>query len=313
MRSNDATLTKKRDCCPNCGSVSHAFVYRDNFSVTGIHEYFVSHYEGSASHTNLDNLIFELAQCSNCALTYQVHVPTNDLLSQIYDVWIPKSTREELRVTRNLGYYRYLSEQVQFFIQTLNLPPHEINVLDFGFGWSEWAKMAMAYGCNVSGSELSTERIAYAQSIGLKCIEIHDLPANHFHFINTEQVFEHLVDPHDILKRLVTALTDSGIIKISVPDATNSLRKLRRSGVFSSLSPDQIMPIAPLEHINCFNYKTLVTLANTVGLKPRHPSFKKLYNSSSGWLDLKNALRLIVRPFYRHVFPKSTFIYFSLK
>jgi hypothetical protein len=36
----------------------------------------------------------------------------------------------------------------------------------------------------------------------------------------------------------------------------------------------------------------------------------QLYNAASGWLEPKEGVRTLLRPFYRHVFPKSTFAYF---
>jgi SAM-dependent methyltransferase len=312
MKHNDIQLMRKREYCPSCHSTSFVPLYSESFSGSGIKKYIDTHYKGRASRSSLDGFNYELVQCANCNLAYQIYVPTDRLLSEIYDVWIPKSAREELRGAHNLDDYRYLSEQVQFFIQHFRLPPHSINVLDFGFGWAEWAKMAMAYGCDVAGSELSQERIEYARSIGLKVVDTQELPANQFHFINTEQVFEHIVEPRELLAHLVVSLRVGGIIKISVPNSNGSLRKLKRTRDFSSLSPNEIMPIAPLEHINSFSYRSLVALANTVGLRPLRPSLRKIYNSSSGWLNIKNAIRLVIRPLYRHVFPKSTFVYFVL-
>jgi hypothetical protein len=41
------------------------------------------------------------------------------------------------------------------------------------------------------------------------------------------------------------------------------------------------------------------------------PKLRQLYNSSSGWMHPRQVLRLLTRPIYRHVFPKSTFVYFA--
>ncbi|WP_291913212.1 class I SAM-dependent methyltransferase [Accumulibacter sp.] len=237
-------------------------------------------------------------------------MPTEILLADIYDAWMPRGSREELRGDLNLDDYRYLANEVQFLIQHFRLHPKQISVLDFGFGWAEWARMAMAYGCDVSGSELSRDRIEYAESIGLNVLAVDQLPANHFHFINTEQVFEHLVDPNHLIAHLATRIRVGGILKISVPDSSRSLRKLASNPDFSSLSRDEIMPIAPLEHINSFTHKSLVALAHTAGLKRLRPSLYKLYNGSSGWLEVSGAIKLIGRHLYRHIFPKSTFAYF---
>lgn len=309
MQNNDIQLLKKREHCPSCHDTKSMPLYSESFSSEAIKKYFDMHYHGRALR-NFDDYSYELVQCTNCNLAYQLYVPTDDLLSEIYDVWIPNSAREELQgAPLDLDYYRYLSEQIQFIIQYFQLPPDSINVLDFGFGWAEWSKMAMGYGCNVVGTELSQERVEYAQSIGLKVITPEELQPQHFHYINTEQVFEHVLEPRNLLARLMNSLQIGGVIKISVPNSNSSLRKIKKRN-FYSLSRNEIMPLAPLEHVNCFTYKSLAALANSVGLKPLHPSFHKLYNSSSGWLSIKNAARLVARPIYRHVFPKSTFLYF---
>lgn len=183
-------------------------------------------------------------------------------------------------------------------------------MLDFGFGWAEWAKMAMAYGCEVAGAELSKERREYAASIGLQLVDLDDLPVRRFHFINTEQVFEHLVNPYAVLQRLAASLTQNGIIKVSVPDSKRSLNAIRRTKQLSSLSAQRIMPIAPLEHINCFEYGSLTTLGARAGLKPMRPEFRYLYNGSAGYFHPRNALKNLLRPVYRHIYPKSTYVYF---
>jgi hypothetical protein len=54
----------------------------------------------------------------------------------------------------------------------------------------------------------------------------------------------------------------------------------------------------------------LVRLAANAGLRPMRPSLRLIYNASSGWLYPRQAARLLLRPLYRHVYPKSTFVYF---
>lgn len=303
-------MMQTRERCPICRSTSFACLYREPYSGPGIKKYLDAHYEGRAT-DHADGYDYELVQCRDCGFTYQTHVPADSLLSEIYDAWIPKSELERIRSSFGLDDYRYFSEQIQFVIQHFQLPPHLLNILDFGFGWAEWSRMAMAYGCNVTGAELSQERIDYARSIGLAVAVFPGLPEKKFHFINTEQVFEHLVEPREVLQGLACSLADDGVIKISVPNSKASIQKIRQAKEFSSLSPIEIMPIAPLEHVNSFDYDSLIALGSAVGLKPLRPSLYKLYNSCSGCMDIKNASRLFARQLYRHVFPKSTFLYFT--
>lgn len=232
------------------------------------------------------------------------------MLDQIYNGWIPGTELDSDRRNYSLSDYQYLAEQVQFIIEHFGLAPSDLNVLDFGFGWGHWARMAMAYGCNVSGVELSNERMQHGQSVGIKILALADLPAQKFHFINTEQVFEHLTEPRLVLDKLVQALSVDGVIKISVPNSKKSLKKLKRLKDFDALTSEHQLVLAPMEHVNSYTHDSLVQLGRSVGLKQICPSFYKLFNSASGLLEVQKLLRVAIRPFYRHIYPRSTFIYF---
>jgi 2-polyprenyl-3-methyl-5-hydroxy-6-metoxy-1,4-benzoquinol methylase len=269
-----------------------------------------SHYEGRADTGPLSGYDYELVRCTQCELAYQRNIPADRLLSEIYDVWIPPSERERLRKERTLYDYSYMADQVHFFIDQLGLRPHEIDVLDFGMGWCEWASMARAYGCRVAGAELSVERLEHARSIGIETVDWDTIPKRQFHFIHTEQVFEHLIEPVAVLKHLARALHPNGLLLVSVPDSRAALKKAAGQK-FSALSPATIVPVQPLEHVNCFEFKTIERLAAKAGLKVKTPSLRKIYHSSSGWFGLKRVARLATRPIYRHLYPKSTFVFLA--
>jgi 2-polyprenyl-3-methyl-5-hydroxy-6-metoxy-1,4-benzoquinol methylase len=94
------------------------------------------------------------------------------------------------------------------------------------------------------------------------------LPADRFHFINTEQVFEHLVDPMAELLRLASALRPGGLVRISVPNGTAVESRLSNPDWNAAKgSPRSLNAVAPLEHINCFNHRSLETLGVRAGLR----------------------------------------------
>ena len=304
-------VMRYRQRCPSCLEAQATLLLEEPFDSPAMQHYFADHYEGRASIDCLAGQTYQLLRCSRCALAYQRAVPSDWLLGQLYDRWIPLSERERLRRAYTLNSYRYWAEQVEFLILFLNKPPHAVKVLDFGLGWGEWARMAQAYGCEVTGAELSKERIENAQHFGIPIIGGDELSNHRFDFINTEQVFEHLTEPREILQLLAACLSDRGLIKLSVPNARKTLRRVAGGALFGKLSARAIMPIAPLEHLNCFDHDTLVALAAQCGLRVVRPSFLKLCNGASGWFSLRRAAHLLVRPLYRHFYPKSTFVYFS--
>ncbi|WP_348064760.1 class I SAM-dependent methyltransferase [Polaromonas sp.] len=304
------SVMKPRTSCPACMSASLTQVYEEPYASEGIQNYLRTHYEGKASHT-ADDSLYVLTRCDRCGLSFQKYIPDDAFLGEIYNSWVPGSDFEREHRNYSLEEYRYLAEQVQFVIQHLGRPPGELHMLDFGFGWAHWSKMAMGYGCRVSGVELSQERAEHGRSVGIQVVPLDHLPDRAFHFIHTEQVFEHLVEPRAVLDRLAAALAPGGLIKISVPDAVASLEKIKRGQSFGSLSAKDKMPIAPLEHINAFDHASLVAFGKAAGLQPVRPSFFRLYNGASGLLQLKNLARVLARPVYRHVFPRNTFVYFE--
>ena len=298
-----------RSQCPGCTDHNLTVIYQEAYASDGIQSYLKRQYQGKASHT-ADDWEYALAKCNNCQLVFQKNVPSESFLKEIYDLWVPHTDIEH--ENHQLQEYEYLSSQIQFLIRHFRLPPRQLRMLDFGCGWCPWTKMAMGYGCNVVGVEVSESRINYAKSIGVEVLDLEALPPKSFQFINTEQVFEHLVDPQLILKQLTACLTSDGLIKISVPDSRPALEKLRKVEDFSLLSPNLQMSVAPLEHINSFTHDSLVAMAASVGLQTVRPRLGHLYNSASGLFSPKELVRTLVRPFYRHVYPCSTFIYFGL-
>ena len=309
MPDSKPPILARRTRCPGCHRDAPRLLFSEPLDSPGIERYMREHY-GDRVERAFAGYDYQLAQCEGCNLAFQAQVPTPALLEEIYDRWLPDTERAVVAARFGLDDYRYLAGQVEFVLGHFRLRPSQLKALDFGFGWAEWAKMALAYGIDVCGAELSQVRIDYATSVGIRVVATEALPDNEFHFINTEQVFEHLLEPGTVLKQLAAALRPGGLVKISVPDAARSIGKLLGAKSFAALSADDIMPIAPFEHINSFTYDSLVAMGRQAGLAPLRPSLRALYNGSSGWLEPKAALKRLARPIYRHVYPKSTFVYF---
>ncbi|WHZ09668.1 MAG: Methyltransferase type 12 [Burkholderiaceae bacterium] len=299
-----------RNHCPGCLSTTLSVVYRERFSSPDIQSYLRRQYAGRNTSVATAG-DYALARCGRCGLTFQQQVPDGQLLRELYEDWVSDSNLACSRGDYDLDDYRYLAEQVGLIIQHFGISPSRINILDFGFGWAQFSRMAMGYGCNVSGAELSGARISHGRSIGLKIVELDHLPKGEFQFINTEQVFEHLTEPRFVLERLLASLASDGLIKISVPDAAASLKQIGKRQSFGALSAAQQMSIAPLEHINCFSRDSLMAFGREFGLKPLRPRFSQLVNSASGLLRPKYLARTLLRPVYRHILSRGTFVYFT--
>jgi SAM-dependent methyltransferase len=300
----------ERDVCPGCSSGSFRVLIKIPYDHESVQNFLRNHYHRPPDTGPLSGWNYELLRCETCRLAFQRYVPGAMLLQDIYDRWISTKGIERDQADRTLDQSAELAQEVHFLISESGLRPGSLQVLDFGMGWSKWLKMARAFGCQVSGTDLSVERQRYARSVGIEVLDWGDIPKRRFHFINAEQVFEHLVDPGGVLGHLAAALADNGVLRISVPNARSTLRLLERNKAFGALSPWQIMSIQPLEHINSFEPATLERFGRLAGLEAFRPNLWLIYNSSSNWFSPRKAAKALLRPVYRHVWPKTTLVFF---
>jgi SAM-dependent methyltransferase len=195
---------------------------------------------------------------------YQGEILNPEGLGALYETWIGAEGSFQKRHQGSLGDKIGYARQAMQIIKACKLPPHEVRVLDFGMGWGNWLLMARAWGMQAAGLELSSERQAYARAQGLEVLSA--IPPESFHFINAEQVFEHLAEPYQVLSNCAAGLKPGGFLRIAVPDGRETRRKL---GAATWGLGD--MPSIPLEHINIFTPSSLQTFAARAGLVPLPP------------------------------------------
>jgi hypothetical protein len=153
------------------------------------------------------------------------------------------------------------------------------------------------------GVELSTAQATYAATQGVNVVSLDELPRAKFHFINSEQVFEHLVEPRGTLRRLADSLAPGGWIKLAVPDGSGIAEKLEQP----DWSSRALNPVAPLEHLNAFGRPALAELGAQAGLRRDQPPLAAFYASTIGLWPPKRIARGLARPLVRRVAPGATF------
>lgn len=297
----------KRLQCPVCQSDNLKVLYTESYESDLIKNYLDDFYnpQGGVEHEYLVGTDFSLQKCSNCDLVYQENVPNDDLMFRLYEQWIDPNIVCEARDKLPLWYYESYANQLLDLVSFFNKPPNNLEYLDFGMGWGKWCLMAKAFGCQVYGLELSKERIAYAKRNGIKVLDETDLNTHQFDYINTDQVFEHIPNPLQVLHDLVALLKPEGIIKISVPNG-NQVEHLLETMDWSAKKGHQnsLNVVAPLEHINCFKTKTIMILAEACNLELIEvPRARQNYRSKTDFL--KKLIKKMIR-----TKPKSTNLYF---
>ena len=308
-----STYFLKRQVCPACKSGKYKKIYSSRFI-----EYLESKYYLLNRPIQFEYLInseFILNECSYCGLIYQEEIPNDFLMNKIYEEWIDPVKALEENKNNSLETYLIKTQEIIALIAYFNRTPSQLNFLDFGMGWGRWCRVASALGCKSYGTELSDERIEYAKSNGIKVVSWEDLPNHKFHVINTDQVLEHIAEPLETLNYLKKALKSNGLLKISVPNGVGIKRRLIICDwTAPKSSRNSLNPVAPLEHINCFNYKSIIKMADLAGFEQIKIPLRTQYSYTIyGRKTLKVILKNMLRPVYRNLFSKGTYMFLRQK
>ena len=260
----------ERTVCPLCGSGAATTVYSSSFSEPPISTFIETHYKIPPA--VLTGAPYELVRCGDCRLLYQKWIGDLDLLSELYGSWINdhsnpdrdwKYQQDITRVWESRDCHEVLSAA-----SFLELDCTQMWTLDFGMGWALWARIARFLGCRSYGCDLSESRMEFARAHGIQTVAADELPSERFHFINTEQVMEHVVEPQRVAQRLARALVPGGVLKVSVPSGERAdLITERLVAGNCRGTREELMPVQPLEHVNCYTRSSLRNMAQSLGLK----------------------------------------------
>lgn len=253
-----------RSACPICGAASEKILIDMALTETPVATYLKSYYGGTIPELTGGRYI--LAQCLCCGSLFQHEILDDTGMDLLYEQWIRTEGSFQKKFAAPLPVRIGYARQCAQIIRAVPRPPHEIRVLDFGMGWGTWLLMARAFGMQVEGLELSPSRVEYAQRNGLKVVTSADIQPETYHFINAEQVFEHLPEPHEALKSCYQWLKPGGILRIAVPDGAKVVQRIE-SGNWTISE----MPTMPLEHINTFTPSSLRFFARQNGFTVIHP------------------------------------------
>lgn len=314
-----------REGCPACGSAQPRTVHSSKFSEGAISVFLRAWYD--IEPTILDAAPYELQRCPNCELVFQRHIGDPELMQELYTTWqahrmgvqeedpdpelLSPVYREHLRELNE----SLFAHEVMVASSFLGVPLNRMKTLDYGMGSGLWVRIAVKLGCDSYGLELSEKIMAYVRRHGAKTVTDQEIPDHKFHFVNTEQVFEHVPEPKELLKRLAASLHPGGVVKISVPSGE------RAGEIVSALNNGSyqgdyktIMPVHPLEHINTYNRHSLAVMAKSAGLEQVRPSLLQSYSflARPGAVSLrrpKKAIKELIRPWYQWRNPSNIYIW----
>lgn len=275
-----------RPACPICNSPRHQVLFSSPYTSYPVRNFIESHYGNQGGWLNwnkLEGKDFVLCDCLDCGLIYQKYIPNEATLHEIYDVMIgPKFLYELELASLTVDNFEKIAGELDVLFRIFWKHPAQTRFLDFGFGYGRWARVAVAMGATVFATEISPEKISYANRIGVTIMDDNALADMQFDIVHAEQVFEHLTFPRQDFKRLAQTLAPQGIMKVAVPPQRNIRRLLKANGMIDwSPGADHWNPrttrgrsrysgyvcIEPLEHLNAYSQKAMQSLARENNLK----------------------------------------------
>jgi len=262
-------------------------------------------YGDSIEYEYLQTEGYRVVKCTNCSFLYQQQVLNGMGLTKLYDKWINPDDAlrwHQQSVEKNQVVY---SQRVRFVAR--HFGNNNINMLDWGGGFGQFCQLARAYGMNVHCTEISLQRRKFMDDRGIKTMSMGSLPESYFHFVNLDQVLEHVSEPLALLKETHSVLRHRGVLFVSSPNTHGLERKLR---VVDGLSLNEyktvLLDVAPLQHVNCFTHTTLTRICNLAGFRMLFRPFLYIRCSNFG-TSIKETLQNVGRPFY-HRFGTAFFL-----
>lgn len=249
-----------RLACPLCDSNEKEELLSLPYTEHCLQEFLQDYYKGRANLGILTDNNYTINQCQQCGGMWQRDVLDEAGMNDLYGRWIDPAESESKRndARRRLQLARYCARLLKLFPN-----PDKALLLDFGAGWGDWCEMARAFGFQVHAAEMSSERVDEIRRKGIEAFVPPNCPSANYNFIHLQQVLEHVPDPRSLISHLTKKLEDRGYIQIGVP---NGRRIASLAGTPRELFKKG--PAQPLEHINIFTRKSLISFMQQFDCQP---------------------------------------------
>jgi SAM-dependent methyltransferase len=297
---------RARTQCPACKDSAGSVVYERKFLQEPVIRFLELKFRPEVI-GHFDGLSYRLTKCKNCGLIYQQQVLTDEGLALLYNKWLFEGDSETIERSEMKDFIRY-GQEVLKIRKFFRKPVNDIKVLDYGMGRGKWCSVAHALGYQVVGTDLSDQLLENSRNLGFTVLPLHELGDHRFDFINTEQVFEHLGEPLEVLIKLRDLLADDGIVKISVPDGSDVESKLAdMDWTVPRGHRNFLVPVTPAIHINTFSYDSIVGMGRAASMEPVSASLAAEYTILSA-LSARDLIKSLIKPVYRR-YRKSTYAF----
>ena len=307
----------RRECCPICMSTDSNTLYSEKYNSEFLSCYFSVFY-GSQGYPDVNEIRdyeFILKECKSCDFLYQEYVPGPYFMEKLYSVWI-----DEAKAMEQYELFRPEFKMIDNFLLILRAIRYHnrrnLRIFDFGFGYCHLLRQGMLFGMSAFGVEQNTKQIGYAKKLGIAIMEPEHGISPKMDVVFCEQVFEHLIDPKLVVQQILKLCDSQTLVHISTPDSKHVKKVIKKfTWLCEGKRNRATMPFAPLEHINCFTYASLVNLMVKSGFKVVNVGdFNINPTNSVSLLQLISKVWFLIKGYIRDVFGtgRSTELFFKL-
>jgi len=203
--------------------------------------------------------IFEIRHCQVCNAYFLAPKPTDEILKKAYDESYYGQEEEKFGVT-------YIEKAIDFFRKkrakyVSKFLKEGATVLDIGCGNGRFLGFLLKYGnYNIFGiepGENSAKRAIRVNKLILKkgYLEKNDFSPAFFDAITMFHVFEHLINPAEIIDIIANVIKPNGILVISFPNINSWQAKLFKGKWLHLDPPRHLLFFKPDDFINIMKIK----------------------------------------------------------
>jgi len=288
----------KRINCPICNSINTINIFKKPFNDIKIQKFLDDYYEKNIPKEIIQETDYSINKCLKCTSLYQKYILNDEQMFNLYENWISKKKSLEKKSKAEISTFTRYANELQKVCKYLNKKPNNINILEYGMGWGYWSRMAKALNFNVKGFEISKSRIEHAKKNQIEIINnLEELNKNKFDFIYSFAVFEHISNPNQTFNLLSNLIKKNGLIYIYVPNGIFVEKQFKNKNWKASKNQ-----LHPLEHINCFNRKSLKILSKQAGLKIKYNMYTPRYK------NIKSHISEVIKHIYNNTYSTGIFL-----
>ena len=144
------SIFRTRRKCNVCDSNILSTLYSKEFTDIPIWSFLDKYYKGRIKKQDLDGYKYEIKKCNQCAFIFQSNILSNEGLQELWGNWITDNDSLQKHITRPYPVSKYLQKNVKLMGKQFNKLPKDVNVLDYGMGWGNWALLSKKSGYNVN-------------------------------------------------------------------------------------------------------------------------------------------------------------------